>query len=446
MKSLARALAALSVVLGGLVLYHPRQGQSRLLVAKLLACALAAYGTLAGMVGTTLSLIFRMPNSFVVGALGTLVLGRYFRRVTAPHDEMRRAFGPDWEGRISPEAAPRMLARRWTWWLRTGQAAGHQRDVVFAIVPDSGRPLLCDVWQPPKGITPTGLVFIYLHGGYWHFFDKDTGTRTFFRHLAGQGHVVMDVAHRLSPEVALPGMMGDVLRAILWMKENSEGYGVNPGRGVIGGASSGAHLALLAGYATGHPRLIPNDLRGADLSVRAVVSYYGSPDLRPAETSTGEVDVAPPGRTMGAKSSEPERPATNARGVWMAKDLGTASSDVAKATRRRRARVLSREQLMVNLLGGPFQEIPEMYAVASPITHVKPGCPPTLIFQGEHDSLVPVDAARALHHKLVEAGVPVVYVELPRTEHAFDLILPRISPPAQSSFYDLDRFLALMTG
>jgi acetyl esterase/lipase len=58
--------------------------------------------------------------------------------------------------------------------------------------------------------------------------------------------------------------------------------------------------------------------------------------------------------------------------------------------------------------------------------------------------LVPLDTTEALYTKLVESGVPAVNIVLPGTEHAFDLILPRLSPPAQSALYDFDRFLALL--
>jgi acetyl esterase/lipase len=50
----------------------------------------------------------------------------------------------------------------------------------------------------------------------------------------------------------------------------------------------------------------------------------------------------------------------------------------------------------------------------------------------------------ALAAKLREAGVPVVHVEYPQTEHAFDIILPRLSPAAQAALYETERFLALL--
>jgi acetyl esterase/lipase len=84
-----------------------------------------------------------------------------------------------------------------------------------------------------------------------------------------------------------------------------------------------------------------------------------------------------------------------------------------------------------------------MADLASPIHHVSASCPPTLMFQGTHDAVVPLRAARRLHRALEAAGVPVVYVEYPWAEHAFDLMYPPLAnPAAKSALYDLERFLA----
>jgi acetyl esterase/lipase len=96
------------------------------------------------------------------------------------------------------------------------------------------------------------------------------------------------------------------------------------------------------------------------------------------------------------------------------------------------------------LLGGRPEDVPGTYQLASPITHVHRGCPPTLLFQGSLDILVPVNTTRVLYAKLLEAGVSVINVIFPLTEHVFDLLLPKISPPAQSALYDVYRFLAAL--
>jgi len=156
-----------------------------------------------------------------------------------------------------------------------------ERDIVFWTVPDTQRELLCDIWRPADG-DASGLAVVYLHGGGWTAFDKDFLTRPFFRHLVAQGHTVMDVSYRLCPEEDIFGMIGDVKRAIAWMKANAFRYGVNPEKVVLIGSSAGAHLCLLAGYTPQQPELTPEDLIGTDLSVCGVVSYYGPSDLMAA--------------------------------------------------------------------------------------------------------------------------------------------------------------------
>jgi acetyl esterase/lipase len=96
------------------------------------------------------------------------------------------------------------------------------------------------------------------------------------------------------------------------------------------------------------------------------------------------------------------------------------------------------------LFGGWPQDTPYMYQLASPVTHVHPGCPPTLLIQGEQDVFCPVDATRTHHRKLVESGVLAINIVFPWTNHAFDLLFPQMSPAAQSALYDVDRFLALL--
>ena len=96
------------------------------------------------------------------------------------------------------------------------------------------------------------------------------------------------------------------------------------------------------------------------------------------------------------------------------------------------------------LLGGYPEDVPEMYQLACPTTHVHPGCPPTLLFQGDKDVLLALDTTCALYTKLVEAGVPAINIVYPWTDHGFDMLLPQTSPPVQSALYDVDRFLAVL--
>jgi acetyl esterase/lipase len=96
------------------------------------------------------------------------------------------------------------------------------------------------------------------------------------------------------------------------------------------------------------------------------------------------------------------------------------------------------------LLGGHPDECPERYSQLSPVTHVHPDCPPTLLVHGEHDIMAPVMATRRLYNRLSQNHVPVVMHILPQTDHGFDLVLPKIAPAAHNAIYDVERFIALM--
>jgi acetyl esterase/lipase len=96
------------------------------------------------------------------------------------------------------------------------------------------------------------------------------------------------------------------------------------------------------------------------------------------------------------------------------------------------------------LLGGHPDEFPEVYALFSAGTHVHAGCPRTLLIQGGDDIMSPTSTTRILHSRLLDKKVPAVMNILPQIDHGFDLLLPKISPPAHNLYYDVERFLALM--
>jgi acetyl esterase/lipase len=444
MAGLAHLLAFLAAGISALFFFRVRSLSGMVLwMPKALAGSAAAFVAAVGALGAALGLRFRAPLAIAAGVLGVLLPVQYVRRVAAPHDGFEHAFGPDWQCEIAPEQRARMLKRRWVWQLPSHRGVRWKRDVPFWTIPGTDRELLCDIWQPPEGANPSGLVFIYLHGGAWHWMDKDFGTRLFFRHLASQGHVVMDVAYRLCPEVDIHGMIGDVKRAIVWMKAHAKEYDVDPARVVVAGGSTGAHLAMLAAYAPHRPELTPDDLGEADPSVHAVVAYYGTADMRAVyqhfDSAFGSL----------GRRAETRQDSILARitGAVTNRVLGGFSDQMKEQyfpfeQDNRGAGLFP--LLMTNLLGGSPDDVPEVYELASPITYAGPDSPPTLLLQGEHDSFLPAQVSHALHRKLREAGVPSVYVEFPQTEHGFDMALPRYAPAAQAALYDVERFLALM--
>jgi acetyl esterase/lipase len=59
---------------------------------------------------------------------------------------------------------------------------------------------------------------------------------------------------------------------------------------------------------------------------------------------------------------------------------------------------------------------------SSPLDYLRPDAPPILVAHGEWDMLVPVEQARLLSKRLRDVSEsPVVYAELPKGPHNFDL-------------------------
>jgi acetyl esterase/lipase len=400
---------------------------------KLYTSALSPLLVLIGLLSTIVGLTTGSIFISLIGVYDVFVFIVHIFRVTRPpgfSSGFDHAFGFNWENIISAEQKDLFLPKRTILKLHTVPDPRMEQNISFGKIPGTGRKLLCDIWQPPGHIPPSGLAFIYLHGAAWHLLDKDVGTRPFFRHLASQGHVIMDVAYRLAPETDMMGMLHDVKRAIVWMKENACTYGVNPNRIVMGGGSSGAHLALLAAYTDANPKFTPPDLEEKDVSVCAVISLYGPADLVSMYYHTGQhLTRSTPGRSK--KAVPTQMPA------WIIKRMGkeyyrfNMDKDFANAGG------------FAPLLGGHPDECPEQYALFSPVEHVHPDCPVTLLIHGEHDLMAPVRSTRFLYSRLVEKNVPAVLHILPQTDHAFDLILPKISPSAHNAIYDVERFLAM---
>jgi acetyl esterase/lipase len=342
--------------------------------------------------------------------------------------DLTGALGADWADRIPSDRRAQMVSRGWRGRLLTTPEPRLRQDVVFATVPGTDRKLLCDLWQPPAGVPSSGLAVVYLHGGAWCGLDKDAGTRPLFRHLAAQGHVVVDVAYRLFPETDLPGMVADAKRALAWLKDHAADLEIRPDRIVLAGGSAGGHLALLAAYTHDDPTLTPAELAGSDQQVCAVVSLYGQADLAAHYYHTSQ-----------HKSCRPDDPQPDWDAPpppWMGRlfgpEVGRLKLHLAPAGR------------CDWLVGGTPGELPDRYAQLSPLHRVHPGCPPTLLVHGEHDEMAPVAAMRQLHQRLQQAGVPVTGVFLPHTDHAFDLLATAWSPQARTAIHVLERFLAVL--
>jgi acetyl esterase/lipase len=217
---------------------------------------------------------------------------------------------------------------------------------------------------------PVGCpTLLQVHGGGWVIGDKREQGRPLMLHLASRGWVCFAPNYRLSPRATWPDHLVDVKRALAWVRTNGEEYGADPGFLVLTGGSAGGHLVALAALTANDPRYQPG-FEDVDTNVSGCVPYYGVYDLV-GETGT-------------------------------------------KAARVRRRHLLDR------LVMKTQEE--QVYKDASPVEAVRADAPPFLVIHGRNDTLVPVQEARLFVERLrAVSSSPVVYIELPGTQHAFDV-------------------------
>ncbi|HSJ52294.1 MAG TPA: alpha/beta hydrolase [Anaerolineae bacterium] len=420
MNRLPAILVTLSALLGAVPFVRARTRAEAVLLwpPKLLGGALSPIVGLVGALAAAAGLARRDWTLAVPGLLGAALAARLVADL--PDADQALAGLPASGGECAAPSKQGSLVPV----PRSGRSgsAEFERNVVIGRKPESGRALRADLW-PASTDLPSGLGLIYAHGSGWRVGDKDMGTRPFFRRLAAQGHVVLDIAYSLWPTAGLPAMVVEFNQAILWLKENGPAYGVDPERIVVMGGSAGAHLALLAAYTPGNPAFRPSGAVG-DTTVHGVVAFYPPVDLLALD---GDIRSGPPpvpGRVDRFALAVLEN-------LFMVGHAGGRQEQV--------------ENYLGEMLGGTPAEIPDTYRLLSPIYHAGAHCPPTLLLQGSDDLFGLAPAVRRLHECLRSAGVPSALLEFPHTDHAFDLLLPRVSPATRAATRAVERFLALLT-
>jgi len=255
--------------------------------------------------------------------------------------------------------------------MLTHRGVARERGIVYHRT--DRRIVRLDVYRPRVPATDGELrpAIVQVHGGGWILGSRIEQGIPLLNHLAANGWVGFNVDYRLSPRATMPEHVIDVKRAIAWVRKHAAEYGVDPERICITGGSAGGHLCALAAL-TSDDRSLQPGFEDADTSVAAAVAFYGLYDLL-----------------------DPEERYFPGLREWLMETI------VFKRTRA---------------------EDPDAFRAASPKHRVHPNAPPFMVFHGEDDSLVPVADARAFVERLETVSEsPALYVELPGSEHAFDL-------------------------
>jgi acetyl esterase/lipase len=95
--------------------------------------------------------------------------------------------------------------------------------------------------------TDSRSAYIFFHGGSWATGMPEWGYENCKRY-AEKGMVAISIEYRLQNVhgVYISDAVTDALAAISWVREHSAELGINPGKIVVAGFSSGAHLAACA--------------------------------------------------------------------------------------------------------------------------------------------------------------------------------------------------------
>jgi len=204
-------------------------------------------------------------------------------------------------------------------------------------------PLEADLYLPEReGALP---VVLMIHGGGWAARNRED-MNGISRKLAQHGYAVFNINYRFAPTYTFPAQLLDVQQAVKWLSENAYQYDFDITRISAWGYSSGAHLAALAGsYNFSEQALITGDL---DLPrIRTVVAGGIPADLRQYCSSP----------------------------------------------------------VVMRFLGGGCDDRSDLYAQASPVTHVSPDDPPVFLYHGKLDLLVNREQATEYYETLVGNGV-----------------------------------------
>ena len=213
---------------------------------------------------------------------------------------------------------------------------------------------LLDIYLPANATAKLPLV-VFIHGGGWLVNDKyaDIGyMKKTVAEILSSGFALASIDYRFSTQAIFPAQIQDCNRAISFLYDNADRYGIDKNRFAVMGFSAGGHLASLVGLSKNNnvkEFFMPGTSKS--FSIKAVVDFYGPAELILFPGAGNE--KSPEGLLIGAAP--------------------LARPDLAKA--------------------------------ASPVTYVDKNDPPFLIIHGEKDELVSPKQSGLLSAWLSISGV-----------------------------------------
>jgi acetyl esterase/lipase len=236
--------------------------------------------------------------------------------------------------------------------------ASAEKGIVYAVV--DGRELTLRLDEPTDTPSPRPALLL-VHGGGWRR-GNASELMLIIDLVVAQGWVAVSPEYRLDVDPGYPAEVDDVARALAFVREHAGEYGIDPARVALLGDSAGGNLALEVALRPDGPRAGPDE-------VAAAVALSGPTDLR-------AIAEGPLERTH---------------------------DDV------------------VAYLGCEPSACPDLYAAASPVSHVDPDDPPVFLANST-DEIIPDEQVDALAAQLTTAGVDVRTMVVPGDRHGHGLV------------------------
>lgn len=239
-----------------------------------------------------------------------------------------------------------------------------------------GHNLTLDVIRPHD---PNGLGIALMVSGGWKSSGPGSASTWLMAPVLRRGYTVFAVCHVSQPEATVMEIIEDVHRGVRFIRHHAATYGIDPNRIGVTGGSAGGHLALMLATRGGPGMAEATDPVDRESSaVQAVAIFYPVTDLLHLGKSTENPgDGGPPKsfvRAFGPRATD--------MAAW--KEIGRA---------------------------------------CSPIYHVTASLPPTLIYHGDADTLVPLEQSEWFRDRARDVGAHVQLVVHHSGKHGWPSML-----------------------
>ena len=236
-----------------------------------------------------------------------------------------------------------------------------------------GVALVMDVLVPEK---QNGIAVFFMVSGGWMSMNAAYLSANDYKCFTDKGETVFLVSHGSKPRFKVPEIIDQIQHAIRYVRYNARKFGVDPDKFGITGASSGGHLSVSAGvfgkgqeseaiYRKDHNLKLKDYVDPVNLvssKVQAVACFFPPTNL--------------------VSYNHPDSTFAEFKNVGVFVDAFNITKETSRA------------------------EAKEIFRLSSPYFYVGIETPPTMIFQGTKDLLVPYNQSISFINKLKEYNVP----------------------------------------